>query len=234
MKLSIVFGTLNRLSYLPRAIDTAHSSAGYLAHEVVVVDAGSTDGSLEYLIGRSDIRLLTIPDAPGMIKTFNLGFKAAAGEYVAAFNDDAQYLGDTLELACAYLDAHPQCGQVAIPYREGDEGLHTQLMRIGSGSTRQTVLYANFSVTRRWLGDAVDWWGTYLHHYAGDSELSGNVWLAGYTVDRLECPGIVHFVAMDATRRENDAGGCTLFRQKWDRLALPTPRAQRLAARVRP
>lgn len=219
MKLSIVLATLNRAPMLQKALASVNVSAGALLSEteIIVVDGGSTDRTELLLRGMPGVNAIYQGEALGCVPAFNAGFQAARGEYVAAFNDDAEYLGNTLELACQYLDSHPQCGQAAIPYREGNEAPHTQIMRLGSRKAGVRVLYANFSVTRRVLGEQVGWWGDYLTHYAGDCELSANIWMAGYSVDELPGCEILHHAAQDGTRRENDRGGSREFYQKWAR-----------------
>lgn len=214
MKLSIVLGTLNRLSYLIDAIGSLPVAAGSLWYdtETIVVDGGSTDLTLEWLRRHTAIKTIEQGEALGAVAAFNAGFAAARGEYVAAFNDDAVYLNNALELACHYLDTNPTCGQVAIPYREPGGELHTQEMWLGRH--RIKVLYANFSVTRRWLGEQVGWWGDYVQ-YAGDNELSANIWLQGYSVDELPDGEIMHLAAQDSTRRPNDKGGSRRFYEKW-------------------
>ena len=44
----VVTGTYNRLTMLQRMIASARKSAGTLPTELIVVDGGSTDGTLEW------------------------------------------------------------------------------------------------------------------------------------------------------------------------------------------
>lgn len=200
MKLSIVVGTLNRLSYLQKCIASINQSCGDMEHEIIVVDGGSQDGTFQWLRLHPEIITIEQGAAYGAVYAFNAGFDAAEGDYVAALNDDCVVKGDTLKLACDYLDSHAQCGQVAIPWHDiGDRDL--RVMHVFIGIQRLDVIYANFGVTRRWLGDKVQWWGTYMDHYGGDSELSFMIWHAGYTVDELRGGQIDHFRVQDETRR---------------------------------
>jgi len=204
MKLSIVTGTLNRLPYLQKCIESIGPSCGGLDFEVIVVDGGSRDGTLEWLRSQRDIITIEQGAAYGAVWAYNAGFAAAEGDYVVALNDDCTLIGDTLALAANYLDTHPRCGQLAIPWAERshpqDKSLPmVQYVRIGKQGL--LVVYANFSVTRRWLGDKVGWWSNYLEHYGGDCELSFMVYSAGYTVDELRGGLIEHYRVQDKTRR---------------------------------
>jgi len=193
VKLSVVIATLNRLPYLKKCIA---SCAG--ADEIIVVDGGSIDGTLEWLRTQRVI-LIEQGAAYGAVYAFNTGFSAAEGDYVAALNDDCVVVGDTLHRAVAYLDTHDRCGQVAIPWHDvGDRDI--RVMHVTLGRQQVDVIYANFGVTRRAIGDAVGWWGQW-EHYAGDCELSFNVMMSGYTVDELTGGEILHYRVHDSTRQ---------------------------------
>lgn len=214
--ISIVFGTLNRLAYLKQALASIPTACGNLSYEIIVVDGGSTDGTLDYLTAfaaeNSQVKVLQQGERLGAVKAFRAGFDAATGEFVAAFNDDARYVGQPLAHAVAYLRDHKDVGQIALPYLSYAVADPTALpvrvrgepqvqkVRLGIG----TVPYANFSVIARALGAALDWWGTY-YQYAGDTELSAKVWASGLRVEPLTARGhyVIHYEAQDATRVPN-------------------------------
>lgn len=211
MKLSIVLGTLNRMPLLAKCLPSIHASAAGLPYEIVVVDGGSDDGTQEYLLEQPRTTILWQRQRLGAVRAFNAGFAAAQGEYVANLNDDALVRGSTLADACHYLDSHPNCGQVAIPFY--DPGSPPKVERVMAGRRRQEFIYANFGVTRRRLGERLGWWGTY-HHYGGDTELSLNIWKAGFTVDILKSGLIEHFRTDDATRVQKYSNRD--FKRKWE------------------
>lgn len=200
MKLSIVIGTLNRLAFLQKCIASIYVSCVGIEYEIIVVDGGSRDGTLEWLRARNNIITIEQGAAYGAVYAYNAGFWASEGEYVAALNDDCVVMGDTLKRACDYLDDHPKCGQVAIPWHDTGD-ITIRVMHVGLGRQMLDVIYANFGVTRRSVGDKVGWWGTYLEHYGGDCELSFMIWTHGYTVDELHGGEILHFRTKDSTRR---------------------------------
>ncbi len=198
MKLSIVIGTLNRLKHLQKCIESARQSCTGIEHEVIVVDGGSIDGTQSWARNQ---RIVFIEQgaAYGAVWAFNAGFHAAEGEYVAALNDDCIVVGPTLRLACDYLDTHADVGQLAIPWHDiGDKDIQVQHVTLGLQNLK--VIYANFGVTRRWLGDKVGWWGEW-EHYSGDCELSFQIIVAGYKVAELLGGQIDHLRVKDSTRR---------------------------------
>lgn len=199
MKLSVVTGTLNRLKYLQACVASIGPACAGIEHEIIIVDGGSTDGTLEWLRARRDIITIEQGYAAGAVKAFNAGFWAAEGEYVASLNDDCTVRGNTLHLACDYLDVHPETGQVAIPW--ADKGHHPPSVQTAwIGKQQYNIVYANFGVTRRSVGDVCGWWGDW-EHYGGDAELSYRIWDMGLFVDELKGGEIEHLRVHDSTRR---------------------------------
>jgi glycosyltransferase involved in cell wall biosynthesis len=82
--------------------------------EHIVVDGGSTDGTLEILReaeAGSGLRWSSEPDS-GMYAAINKGFSHAAGDILAYLNTDDSYFPWTVETAVDALQAHPEAGFV--------------------------------------------------------------------------------------------------------------------------
>jgi glycosyltransferase involved in cell wall biosynthesis len=52
---SVVLGTYNRLSFLKSTIASIRASQFDQPYEIIVVDGGSTDGTLDWLVSQRDI-----------------------------------------------------------------------------------------------------------------------------------------------------------------------------------
>jgi len=87
---SIVTPTYNPGARLERCIASVASQT-YTNIEHIVVDAGSTDGTLELLAAHPDVRWVSEPDE-GQADALNKGFRMAEGELLTWINGD-----DTLE-----------------------------------------------------------------------------------------------------------------------------------------
>ena len=74
--------------------------------EHIVQDAGSDDGTLEWLSNDPRVSAHIEKDG-GMYDAINRGFKRATGEYVAYLNCDEQYLPGALSKVKAHFDANP-------------------------------------------------------------------------------------------------------------------------------
>ncbi|MEA2353500.1 MAG: hypothetical protein QOJ14_1914, partial [Thermoleophilaceae bacterium] len=81
--------------------------------EVVVVDNGSTDGSLELLAERQDVRTIGLGRNTGFAFAVNRGVEAVGAEIVALVNNDVVLEPDWLERMVATLRDHPEAASVA-------------------------------------------------------------------------------------------------------------------------
>jgi O-antigen biosynthesis protein len=87
---SIVIPTYNGGVMLRSCIESALRQHTSFAYELIIIDSGSTDGSIEKIQNLKDVAVLKIPKATfGHGKTRNLGAKIAKGDYVAYLTQDA-------------------------------------------------------------------------------------------------------------------------------------------------
>jgi glycosyltransferase involved in cell wall biosynthesis len=109
---SIVTPSFNQARFLEAAIRSILEQ-DYPRIEYIIVDGGSTDGSLE-IIRKYQSRLaywVSEPDQ-GQTDAINKGFARAQGEILAWLNSDDTYEPGALGEAVAFLQAHPQVGLV--------------------------------------------------------------------------------------------------------------------------
>ena len=109
-RFSIVIPTLDRRDMLAAALASV-AEQQWPDVEIIVVDGGSTDGTLDMLTGRSDIRVLTGPDA-GVYDAFNKGIACTTGDVVGILNSDDRYERGAFAAVSAALDAVPDAHAV--------------------------------------------------------------------------------------------------------------------------
>jgi len=109
---SIFTPSVNQAGYLEATIQS-ELSQDYPNLEYIIVDGGSTDGSLE-IIQKYASRLalwISEPDK-GQTDAINKGFQHARGDILAWLNSDDTYLPGAVSQAVQALKAEPQVGLV--------------------------------------------------------------------------------------------------------------------------
>src|SRR5512132_1454673 len=85
----------------------------YQDFEVIVVDNGSTDGSLELLEAEfTEVRVIPLGENLGFAAANNIGIREARGEYVALLNNDTEVDRRWLAELVASLERHPAAASV--------------------------------------------------------------------------------------------------------------------------
>lgn len=198
-------GTWNRLRHLQAFVESARRSILVpLTYEIILVDGGSTDGTIAWAKGQPDVRLIEQGELLGAVTAFNAGFVAASGGYVIAGNDDIEFIGRSITRAWCFLEDNPQCGQGCFYQKRGrNQAWHIEVMQARVDGQSRSVPYGQVAIVPKWLGERVGWWGKITHTYAGDNELSANLWANGYTVEGVSGAGIVDRMAMDGLREKN-------------------------------
>lgn len=107
-RVSVVTPTLNQAPFLERTLASVRGQT-YPNIEHIVIDGGSTDGTLDMLRRESDdgsIRYLSEPD-DGMYEAVNKGLHMATGEVLAYLNSDDAWLPWAIETAMRVFDRRP-------------------------------------------------------------------------------------------------------------------------------
>lgn len=100
-KISIVTPTFNSVTTLPETIESVQGQ-DYKNWEHIVIDGGSTDGTVDLLADYPHLQWTSEPDE-GHYHAMNKGIERASGEIVAILNADDCYRHDTLgEVATAF------------------------------------------------------------------------------------------------------------------------------------
>ncbi|MFC1894778.1 glycosyltransferase family 2 protein [Candidatus Dependentiae bacterium] len=95
VQISVVLGSYNRFEFLKLAINSIRTEVIPFSSEIIVIDGGSCDGSLEWLAKQKDI-ITILQHNRARNKTakkpwgyfMNLGFKCAHGKYICMLSDD--------------------------------------------------------------------------------------------------------------------------------------------------
>ncbi|MEA3377255.1 MAG: glycosyltransferase family 2 protein [Chloroflexota bacterium] len=110
---SVVIPNWNGVEHLPTCMDSLRAQTlGDV--EVIVVDNGSVDGSLELLERRyPEVRVLPLGENRGFAAACNEGMWVARGTVIVLLNNDTEVDPRWLEEVTDALDRHPEAGMVA-------------------------------------------------------------------------------------------------------------------------
>ena len=110
---SIVIPNLNGINWFDSLFRSIEAQSR-TPLEVIVVDNGSSDGSVEYISREwPEVRVLTFPSNRGFAAAANSGIEVVNGEFTALINTDIELAADWIERCEARLDAEPKTGSIA-------------------------------------------------------------------------------------------------------------------------
>jgi GT2 family glycosyltransferase len=169
--------------------------------ETIIVDNGSTDGSLD-LLARNfpEVETIPLPENRGFTVAVNEGIRASGAELVALLNNDTEADPDWLAALVRAADAHPETGLFAsrlVDFRDrgvldgaGDALRLSGLpYRLGHGERdrgqfdRPDYVFgacAAAALYRRGMLDEVGLFDEDFESYCEDGDLSFRAQLAGY------------------------------------------------------
>lgn len=111
VKTTVVIPNLNGIKYLNECI--AHVLRSKAEVDVIVVDNGSTDGSIEALCSTfPEVRVIELGYNTGFCHAVNVGIANAKTPYVFLLNDDAYVTASAIGRLEKVLDADPMCFSV--------------------------------------------------------------------------------------------------------------------------
>jgi GT2 family glycosyltransferase len=201
--LSIVIGTYNRIDLLCQCLDSLIGRIK-VSHEIIVVDAGSTDGTLEYLRNLQGIRLITDQERLGQAQSLNRVFRTLRSEFVCWLSDDNIVQSNMLDKAVTILKSDPAIGMVSLRVKDV-RGPFTNQDYLG-GIWPTGILNCNQGMLPVKLLKEIGGFDEQFRDYGIDSDLTTQVLLAGYKVVFTKKVAI-HHLRDHETESWTDANG---------------------------
>lgn len=111
MELSIIIVNWNAGRYIYACLDSIRETGVPFAHEIIVVDNASDDGSPDIIRKRyPEARLIENESNMGFASANNQGMALAQGRYFCLINPDVQIKPDCLEVLHTYMNGNPDTG----------------------------------------------------------------------------------------------------------------------------
>ena len=198
--LTVFIGTWNRKSQLVRAVGAAISSIGPRSFEIIVNDAGSTDGTQEWLKSQAEKDNRIIPIFSGkrtsFTQAFNEALQIAKGRYICWLSDDIMSESSALADMCMLLDS-------SLPWDMGGFSVKNSWgfeysVRRDSGFYLPTVGCMQTETIKKLNGFNMDY-----PHYAQDTDLDiRTMRVGGRILAFIDCH-LLHECRNDELRRSN-------------------------------
>ena len=103
-KISVVIPTLNRINTLQRALDSVINQT-YKPAEIIVVDNGSSDGTLKFLRDQYPKVTILTENKIGVSSARNKGIKKSINQWIALLDSDDAWHPRKLEIQTSMLDS---------------------------------------------------------------------------------------------------------------------------------
>ncbi len=160
---SIIVLTRNQLVYTQQCLNSVRFCTKE-PYELIVVDNGSSDGTVEYLRAQDDVRLIANCGNRGFPAGCNQGINEARGEQIVLLNNDAIVTTHWLDTLLQALHSDPRIGivgpcsnnvsgsqRVAACYEDlaGLERFAAELKRAHGGEWRDTERVVGFCLLMR-------------------------------------------------------------------------------------
>jgi GT2 family glycosyltransferase len=104
---SVIIPTYNRWPMIAEAVESVLEQA-YRSFEIIVVDDGSTDGTMERLKKYGSSVLVISRQRSGVAASRNYGIRIAQGRYMAFLDSDDLWLPQKLTIQTSFLEQHPE------------------------------------------------------------------------------------------------------------------------------
>ena len=121
-EVSVIIPNYNGLKFMDECIRSLNAQT-YPNFRTLVVDNGSTDGSVEWL-KEHQIDTIFLPENTGFSGAVNVGIKAADTPYVLLLNNDTEVKEDFVEEMLAAIRRHKNafsCGARMVQYHDRDK-----------------------------------------------------------------------------------------------------------------
>lgn len=178
LKISVITPVYNMVSFIEEAIKSVLSQKGDFDLEYIVMDAKSTDGTLEVL-QKFDKQLKLISEKDkGQADAINKGLKLATGDIVAFLNADDRYTDGALEKVANFFSKNPEymwvTGFCNIIDKEGRIDPSREFVTKYKNKKLKAYTFTKFLTENNFISQPSTFWKRSLHNEIGYLDIKYN------------------------------------------------------------
>jgi GT2 family glycosyltransferase len=231
----VLVATYNRLALLKTVVE-AIVSGTRTPHELIVIDGGSTDGTIEYIQSHPLITPVLQGSLVGTARCYNRVWRDVDSTFTCWLSDDTEIVPGALDTAIGILEDDPAIGMVGLKMKDTKgPGRHEPYR---GGISEFGILNCNHGVFRTALGREVGFFNESYRAYMVDPDMTASVLSTGHRVVMTREITVLHHREW-AEKEGNEKvvremGGIdnfAVYRQKFGYLAASATIATRLRAR---
>ena len=233
--LVILVATYNRLNLLKRTLRSIASSTR-CSQETIVIDGGSTDGTIEYLRSHPAVTSVFQGTLLGTARCYNKVWRQIESRYTCWLSDDTEVVPGSLDLAVDILQASRDIGMVGLKMKDV-VGPWKSAPYMGALS-EYGILNCNHGVLPTDLLRSVGYFNEGYRSYTIDPDLTASILCSGRKVVMTKRVSVLHHrewaehEGTDKIMREmRGIDNARIYRRKFEYLAQP--RTLSLARRLK-
>ena len=187
--LVVMVATCNRLTLLRTVIDSIVNFTG-AAHELIVIDGGSTDGTIEYLQQHPRITPVLQGELVGTARCYNRVWRHVDSRYSCWLSDDTEIAPGSLDTAVSILESDASIGMVGLKMKDTKgPGRHEPYR---GGISEYGVLNCNHGVLRTRLARQVGFFNEGYRSYMIDPDMTASILCTGHRVVMTKAVAVLH------------------------------------------
>jgi glycosyltransferase involved in cell wall biosynthesis len=214
---SIVTPSFRSSSWLKLCLASVADQKVELEH--IVQDAGSDDGTLEWLPQDSRAKVFVEKDS-GMYDAINRGLRRARGDILAYLNCDEQYLPGALSVVRSFFEDHPDLdvvfGDIVMISPQGDYLYHRKVqtpLKYHTWTCQLSTLSCAMFFRRRVVFEKEFFFEPHLRD-AGDGE-----WMVRLLKNNTKMGALGHFTSAFTCTGNNMSAGANATRERRELVA---------------
>jgi GT2 family glycosyltransferase len=222
MDTSIVIVNWNTKNLVCNCIKSVYKSVGNISFEIIVVDNGSSDGSVEAVkSGFADVKIISNEQNRGYAAACNQGIRMSQGKYVLLLNSDTVLYEGAIEKTFNCAQQRPKAAVIGCQVMVDADTVQMTCFRFPdlTGLVLRTTGLSRLFKNNRFFGrDSMAWWKR-------DTEMKVDVVSGMFMFVRREAIDKVGLMDEDFFFYVEDVDWCYRFyRAGWDNIFWPGAR----------